>query len=127
MDAAEIYRGLSPRGDKAQVVLPVTEKQLRPLKKLPPNLRLKAWKNAISTASPAPVGARHVEKEVQHLMKKEGITPPTVPKKTGQRFHRLGEEDVSMMRRFGSRLWNSGCRSTTRRSTNGGDAAPSSR
>ena len=50
MDAAEIYQSLSPRGDKAQQ-WPATEKQLRPLKKLPAKLRFKAWRNAVQASN----------------------------------------------------------------------------
>jgi len=99
MDAAEIYRSLSPRGDKSpEVILPETEKQLRPLKKLPAELRLKAWQNAVKVAGPAPVAARHVEKEVRNLFLEEGLTPAAKPKNTSQRSHRLAEHDVEKIR-----------------------------
>ena len=98
MDAAEVYRSLSPRGDKAQEVeLPVTEKQLRPLKRLPSKLRLRAWKNAIKAAGAAPVVARHVEREVRILIDEEGIQPPVEPETPTQKFRRLPESDVTQI------------------------------
>jgi hypothetical protein len=90
---------LSPRGDKIEGnKLPVTEKQIRPLKKLPPELRLRAWRNAVRAAASAPVAARHVEKEVRILMKAEGIKPPTAPRKANLRSHRLAEGAAEQIR-----------------------------
>ena len=94
MDAVEIYRSLSPRGDKSgQINLPETEKQLRPLKKLPHALRYKAWQNAVESAGAAPVLARHVEREVRKLMGDRVKDPPD-SKKAGSRSHRIAAEDL---------------------------------
>jgi hypothetical protein len=98
MDAAEIYSGLSPRGDKNSEIMPETEKQLRPLKKLPATLRCKAWQNAVKAAGPAPVLARHIERQVRLLLPKTAPAQPTQPKNTSQRFHRLSGNDVEKIR-----------------------------
>jgi hypothetical protein len=100
MEAAEIYAGMSPRGDitEGKTIMPTTEKQLRPLKKLPPKLRLEAWKNAVTAAGPKPVAARHVETEVRKLMTEEGNKPAAKSNKTGPLFHRLAEGDAEKIR-----------------------------
>jgi hypothetical protein len=98
MDAAEIYRSLSPRGDKSpDLDLPETEKQLRSLKKLPAKLRLKAWQNAVKSAGPKTVAARYVETEVRKLLR-EADPPPTQPKSAAERFHRLANGDAEKIR-----------------------------
>jgi hypothetical protein len=87
-----------PRGDKARRVdLPLTEKQLWPLKRLPSKFPLRAWKNAVKAAGLAPVVARHVEREVRNVINEEGIQPPVEPKPAIQRFHRLADDDVNQI------------------------------
>ena len=104
MDAVEIYRSLSPRGDNGrQISLPETEKQLRPLKRLTADLRDKAWWSAVESAGAAPVLARHVEREVRKLMG-DRVKDPLNSKKAGPLFRRIAEADVENIRKLVAKI-----------------------
>ena len=63
-DAAKIKHNISPMGEKS-----ISERQLRPLTKLPADLQREAWQIAVETAPEGKVTARHVAKTVKELTK----------------------------------------------------------
>jgi hypothetical protein len=71
IDAAKVMENLSPIGD----IVPVNEAQARPLASLPPAQQSEAWKEAIETAPPTGITAKHVQTTVKRV--KERTTPQT--------------------------------------------------
>ena len=103
-DAAEIYQELLPRGNKtADVVLPTVEKQIRPLKKLPSDLRREAWRTAVKEAGEGPMSARLVEKAVKSVMVKNKVKPARRAARVPT-SHRLDADDLKQLRQGFSRL-----------------------
>jgi hypothetical protein len=104
-DAAEIYKELLPRGNKTgDAVLLTSEKQIRPLKKLPSaGLRKKALRAAVEAAGEGPMLARLVEKAVNTVLREEGLEPKRPPTPAPASF-RLQADHVERLRQGLSRL-----------------------
>ena len=74
VEAAEVVDRLSPTGD----ILPVNERQARPLTQLPPDEQAEAWQEAVDTAPAGKVTAAHVADVVERRTKPTPITGPLV-------------------------------------------------
>jgi hypothetical protein len=59
-------------------MVPVNEAQARPLASLPPEQQREVWKEAVETAPPSGITAKHVQATVKRV-KATGTTPPRAP------------------------------------------------
>lgn len=71
IDAAVVVENLSPIGD----IVPVNESQARPLASLPPEQQREVWQEAVKTAPPSGITAKHVQETVKRA-KATGHAPP---------------------------------------------------
>jgi len=73
IDAAVVVENLLPIGN----IVPANEAQARPLTTLPPDQQREVWREAVETAPPSGVTAKHVQQTVKRV--KERTTTPKAP------------------------------------------------
>jgi hypothetical protein len=97
MDASMVVENVSAVAD----IAPVNEAQARPLTTLPAEQQREIWQEAVETAPPSGITAKHVQETVKRV-KAPGTTPPktTTPKpfaKRGPAFAKLMELGMTML------------------------------
>jgi hypothetical protein len=73
MEAAEVCRDLNEEVNKSGTMVPLSERQVRPLTALPPEERRDAWEEAKSSAPDGKVTGKHVQEVVDRKLGKSRV------------------------------------------------------
>jgi hypothetical protein len=90
IEASEVVDRLLSAGN----MVPVNEAQARPLASLPPEQQAEVWLEAVQTAPPSGITAKHVQETVKRA-KAIGTTPPNAKTKTPKASKLFDVQDIT--------------------------------